>query len=263
MKTKTFISVLMIIASFLMINFVITGAQDIVPQVWLSPDGYQAHAGEEFTVTINIGDASGVYGGSFLFSFDPQVLEVVVNDNHVITPGDFFQDRPSFMLKNSVNAQDGTIEYALTLTQPAEPVNGGGVVGTITFRALTDAIATITPTQARLLSPDFTEVDGRMVAQSISEVDAGLQGIEVTVGNTPVTSGYSEAPLTAPQNADAMTIVNGYDEPALVLSKTDVVVLAVAGMFFIGGLGLFAITIGMYAKLNVGISPRRRSEQYL
>jgi hypothetical protein len=136
MKTKTFISVLMIIASFLMINFVITDAQDIVPQVWLSPEGYQASAGEEFTITVNIGDTSGVYGGSFLFSYDPQVLEVVVTDNHVVTPGDYFQDMPSFVLQNSVNAQEGTIEYALTLTQPAEPVSGGGVIGTITFRAL-------------------------------------------------------------------------------------------------------------------------------
>jgi hypothetical protein len=102
-----------------------------------------------------------------------------------------------------------------------------------------------------------------MVAQSINEVDAGLQGVEVTVGNAPVMVESLGEQLVVPENAASLTLMNAYDEPALVLSKTDVVVLAVAGMFFIGGLGLFAVTIGMYTKLNVGISPRRRSEQYL
>jgi hypothetical protein len=256
MKSKTFISILIMFMSLVVMNAIITNAQETPPRVWLSPETLQTQPGQEFTVTVNVAEAVGVYGGSFKLSYDPQVLEVVINDNQVITPGDLFEGRTSFTLKNSANAQDGVIEYALTLTQPAEPVTGGGILGTVTFRALSAASVSIAPIEARLLSPDFTEVDGRLVAQQINEVEARMQGMTLGIGETVA------APVAAPNVQEGTLPDTTFDEPMIVLSKADVFILAAAGVFFIAGLALFAMTVGMYARLNTRLSPRR-SGQYI
>jgi hypothetical protein len=256
MKTKSLISLLIMLASLFVINAVITDAQEIPPRLWLTPESIQAQPGQEFTATVNIADAVGVYGGSFKLDYDPQAVEVIIADNQVVAAGDLFAGRPSFTLKNSANVQEGIIEYALTLTQPAEPVNGGGVLGTITFRALSEGMVSITPIEARLLSPEFTEVDGRLIAQQINEVEARMQGMAIAIGENVA------APTTSSAVQPQVASNSNFDEPVIVLSKGDVLVLAAAGVFFISGLALFVMTIGMYARLNNRLSVLR-SEQYI
>jgi hypothetical protein len=253
MKFKTLISILIMLTSVAVMNAVIINAQEPQPRLWLSPETIQTQPDQEFTVTINVADAVGVYGGSFKLTYDPQVIEVVSSDDQVILPGDFFEGRPSFTLKNSI-PQEGVIEYALTLTQPAEPVTGSGILGTITFRALSEASVTLTPIEARLLSPEFTEVEGRLVAQQINEVEAQMQGATLAIGNAVQASSTSNQLESAPSA--------NFDEPMIVLSKADVFILAAAGVFFIAGLALFAMTVGMYARLNTRLSPGR-SGQYI
>jgi hypothetical protein len=251
MKSKTLISLLIMLVSLFVMNAVITDAQETSPRLWLSPATFQAQPGQEFIVTVNVAEAAGVYGGSFKLAYDPQVLEVVINDNQVFTAGDFFDGRPSFTLKNSANAQQGVIEYALTLTQPAEPVNGAGVLGTVTFRALSEASVSVTPIEARLLSPEFTEVDGRLIAQRINEVEARMEGmaLSITANDAPQIVAVSAQP--------EVRTGSNIEEPMIVLSRADVVILAAAGAFFIAGLALFTMTVGMYARLNMRLGSRR------
>jgi hypothetical protein len=256
MKSKTLISALIMLTSLVVMNAVIINAQETPPRLWLSPETVQTQPGQEFTITVNVAEAVGVYGGSFKLAYDPQVLEVVTSDNEAIRAGDLFEDRPSFTLKNSANVQEGVIEYALTLTQPAEPVTGAGILGTITFRALIEASVSLTPIEARLLSPEFTEVDGRLVAQQINEVEARMQGATLSIGENANIQTASVS--TQPEVARS----TNFEEPMIVLSKADVLILAAAGVFFIAGLALFAMTVGMYARLNTRLSPRR-SGQYL
>src|SRR5690349_13303838 len=92
------------------------GAQDAAPQVWLSSEIAEASEGQEFTVTVNIAGASAVYGGSFQLLYDPLVFEVVLVEEKAVTPGAFFGEEPSFALKNTVDAANGVVDYALTLT---------------------------------------------------------------------------------------------------------------------------------------------------
>jgi hypothetical protein len=256
MKSRTLISILIMLTSLVVMNAIIINAQETSPRLWLSPETLQTQPGQEFTVTVNVAEAVGVYGGSFKLAYDPQVLEVVINDNQVITPGDFFEGRPSFTLKNSANVQEGVIEYALTLTQPAEPVTGAGILGTVTLRALSEASVALTPIEARLLSPEFTEVDGRLVAQQINEVEARMQGMTLSSGDNvaPQNTSVSAQPEVAPST--------NFEEPVIVLSKADVFILAAAGVFFIAGLALFAMTVGMYTRLNTRLS-LGRSGQYI
>ena len=78
-------------------------------------------AGDTFAVDIQVNGANGVYGSSLKLTYDPQILQVQTTDSGAVTAGDFFGGQPGFTLKNEADLAGGTVEYALTLRQPAEP----------------------------------------------------------------------------------------------------------------------------------------------
>ena len=212
-------------------------AQDDSPLVWLSANAGQLAEGQTAVITVNVSDAAAVYGGSFKLSYDPQALEVVLTENKAVTAGAFFADQPGFTLKNSADAQNGVVEYALTLTQPAEPVSGSGVIGTITVRALRPAALSATLTEGRLLSPEFSEVNGRRVARQINEITTRLQGIDPAASAPAVVS------------APVVTTVPLVSAPAPVSSPNQLALLVGSGLFLLG-LVLFAASLSTYSGLR-------------
>src|SRR5690349_15548565 len=92
MKGKQFSIVIIMMSLFLIAQVWITGAQDAAPRIWLTSSVEQATAGQEFTVTVNVGGATQVYGGSFQLVYDTQAFEVVVTDSKAVMPGPFFGD---------------------------------------------------------------------------------------------------------------------------------------------------------------------------
>jgi hypothetical protein len=278
MKGKQFSIVIIMMSLFLVAQVWIAGAQDSTPRSWLAFPVEQATAGQEFTVTVNVGGANEVYGGSFQLLYDTQAFEVVVTDSKAVTPGPFFGDAPSFPLKNSADSTGGTVDYALTLTQPAQPVSGDGVLGTITFRALKDAPVSIQLTKADLVSPEFTEVDGRLIAQKINQVEAQIAETVMDdtavsqVASAPVTTVIEQQPVVevaptvdtatasvsvsaANQNVDN-TVLSApvQNAPAVSSRQTNTRVLIVAGLFFLAGLVLLITSVGMYSKMRVRFS---------
>jgi cohesin domain-containing protein len=257
MKVRSLI--IIVVASLALMLVGITSAQETSARVWLSSETQQAAAGQEFTVTINVADAVGVYGGSFKLAYDPQALEVVLAENKAVVPGTFFNTGSTFTLVNTANA--GTIEYAMTLTQPAEPVTGGGALGTITFRALTGGAVNITPTEVRLLSPEFTEVDGRKIAQKIDEVATQIEGMTINAGSTsnveasivqPPEPTPELRPLTVPESTP-VTMSGPMSRPVLVIGT----------ILFVIGLLLFATSIGVYVNLRRQFYLQEQSEQLI
>jgi hypothetical protein len=254
----------------------IAGAQDVTPRFWLSSEIQHAVAGQEFEVAVNVGGATQIYGGSFQVLYDAQAFEVIVTDNKAVTPGAFFGSAPNFPLKNSADPATGTIDYALTLTQPAQPVSGDGVLGTVKFRALKDAPVSMMPVKASLVSPEFTEVDGRLIAQKINQVDAAIQ--EMTIGAAMSSQTVSELisapaqsvqpeilPTSAPNTDTAVASVSvAGQNPVLAAPANNTPVIAeripvnriviVAGLFFFAGLVLLIVSVGMYSKMRVRFS---------
>lgn len=258
MKVRSLI--ILIAASLTLILVGLISAQETSPRVWLSSDVQEVATGQTFTVTINVADAIGVYGGSFKLAYDPQALEVILAENKAVAPGTFFNNTSSFTLANTAN--DGTVEYAMTLTQPAEPVNGGGALGTVTFRALTDAAVDITPIEARLLSPEFTEVDGRKIAQKIDEVPTQIEGMTINAGNIQTFTNEPRPelrPLTVPESS-ASTVT----ETSVPVSRTmDRPVLVIGSILFVIGLLLFAASIGVYVNLRRQFLVQEQLEQLI
>lgn len=212
-------------------------AQPETPYVWITPQPGDLVVGQTFITTVHISGASGIYGASLKINYDPQLLQVVLQDGEVVRPGSFFAGQPAFTLRNS--SSGGVIEYALTLTQPAEPLSGSGTLGTIVFRPLADRESTITVLEARLLVPNFTEVNGQRVAFEINEVAAQTQPLTLTVHSSASAPEPAVAALEAPSiPAETPT------RPAALP------VLLVGTLLFLIGLALFVLSVGGYARLR-------------
>ena len=84
---------------------------------------------QTFTVEIVLGaeEETVTTGVDLKLYFDSQKLEVLD-----VSSSDFYPQR----LKNTIDAEEGIIRLALTNTPDQEEVKGGGVIGTITFKAL-------------------------------------------------------------------------------------------------------------------------------
>ena len=258
------------------------GAQDNPPKVQLNPDKTQALAGDSVIVTVNVTGAVGVYGGSFKLSYDPTAFEVVQTDNKPITPGAFFANEPGFALRNAVDTTSGTIEYAITLMQPAKPVDGDGVLATFTLHALKDSPVAITPMSASFVVPEFKQIDGHLVAQKVNQVTAQVQGavmaavqpvapapavvntvpdvaptVEVANAAAPVQPAVSDnTAVTMFSNPQLNAVVGSDVANAGVIStstvnRTDNVVSIAAIAFLVVGVVLLTLSVGMYSRMRV------------
>jgi len=256
-------------------------AQDQVqpPALQITADALEAVAGQTISVTVSVTGAVEVYGGSFKLAYDPQAFEILQTENKPVVPGAFFAGEPGFALRNAVDPSAGTIEYALTLMQPALPVSGDGVLGTITLRALKDAPVTVAAMNASFVAPEFTEVDGRLVAQRVNQVAASIdsaQNVELATNALAVSNGASvsvasagqeSAPVTDPAvvgmfsspqlndpNAGHNTGHQAGSEAAIALEsvrQTDNVVSIAAVLFLVFGVVLLTLSVGMYSRMRV------------
>ncbi len=258
------VSVLMIV--LLSISLAVVGAQEASTRFWLSPDVEEVLAGETVTLGINVSQAEGVYGTSFKLAYDPTAFEVVPTENKPVVPGEFFADEPGFALRNVNDPQAGVIEYALTLMQPAQPVTGDGILGTVTLKALKDTPVNITVQEASFVAPEFKEVDGRMVAERVNQVPVQIEnaGDNATVSSVAVQPASASVSVTQPEvdpavaamfnNAalDNTAIAQQHEHEAALAAarQSDDVVLIFAGFFFIFGLVMLTLSVGMYSRMR-------------
>ena len=93
----------------------------------------------QFSVDIIVDKAPNVYGVQLEVKYDPEMFTPVDADSKKkgiqITPGDFFQKKNLFTLKNKVNAEKGLINYIVSQTNPTEEVNGEGIIARLIFKS--------------------------------------------------------------------------------------------------------------------------------
>ncbi len=254
MKTKVFTAVLIVVSLLWAFS---VGAQSDEPRVWLTTSAEQANAGDEVIVMVHISGAVEVYGGSFKLTYDPQAFEVVLIDSAAVQPGSFFGVAPSFPLANKAEA--GVIDYAMTLVQPAEPVSGDGVLGTITLRALQAAAVTVTPVEASLVSPQFTEIDGRKVAQQMNKITPELAQTTVTeiVAPLPAESNGATASVATASVAGALAAqapapgqLEFLPVPVIASPPTSSPAFIFAALLFMMGMGMLVVSVGLYTRMR-------------
>ena len=240
---------------FMAISGMLVFAQGDPALISLTVPVTSVHAGDTFALDIQVDGANGVYGGSIKLAYDPQILQVQTTDSGIVTPGDFFGGQPDFTLKNGADPDSGTVEYALTLRQPAKPVSGAGSLGSIQFLALRDGAVQVNVVEASLIAPRFEDVNGKTVATQVDKVPVQVQGLTVDVGGAAVQSApVVELPqqnVQAPPQAPAVQLPAAHVNPPLVMSSTPGASSIIIGvLFFIVGLLLFTLSIGSYVRLR-------------
>jgi len=164
--------------------------------VVIDPPAKEVAVGATTTVDVRIENVANLYGAEVQLVFNPALLEVVDTDTSregvQIQPGSLLS--PDFMAKNNADQTTGRIVFAVAQMPPHEPVNGSGILATITFRgkaAGTSEInfSTTQPTPPAILS----NRDGMPIS-------ASTQG-----GSINVTGGPTLTPTATPKPTTTAT----------------------------------------------------------
>ena len=121
-------------------------------------------------VAIRIENVTRLYGAEVHLTFDPNYLEIQDVDPDKsgvqLQTGSF--PAPDFVVQNQADNFQGTIDYAVSQLAPREPVDGGGVLATITVKTKGEGTSRLAFTGAKLASPDGQQIpaealDGEVV----------------------------------------------------------------------------------------------------
>jgi LysM repeat protein len=105
-------------------------------RVFIDPPTREVAVDATTQVDVRIENVSNLYAFEVHLTFAPALLEVVDADPGTagvqIQPGTFLS--PDYLAQNEVNQADGKIDFAVTQMAPHEPVSGGGILVTVTFK---------------------------------------------------------------------------------------------------------------------------------
>ncbi|MCB0208317.1 MAG: hypothetical protein KDJ52_03245 [Anaerolineae bacterium] len=227
-KHQSKIIFLVIVSMFLTTSYV--SAQEGT-QLYL--EASEAAAGT-LTVDIIAKDVADLYGAEVKLHFDPTLLAVqdddADRDGVQITGGKFLPAEQGFIVANQVDAEAGTITYAITLLNPAPPVNGTGTIATVTFDKLQDGPATIEFEKAKLVASTLQAIPNETLPLEI-----GTESQPEVKASTEITTQPPVIIKTAASNVDETTF-----SPWLVAGGA--VILAIIGLgllFLLGSVILF------------------------
>ena len=197
-------------------------------QVYLMPPGGAVVAGQPVTVDVMAEGVTNLYGAEIHLRFDPAMVRLEDadpgQDGVQLTPGSLLQPAQGFVVANRADNQAGTAVFAVTLVNPAPPVEGSGVVARVTF----------VPLQPGALRFDLDKV--KLVTRDLQTLDVSLSGLEVPVGgqaimpSSPVGQASAE---TSPALEREVSPTMGVPLWALVLVAVGVVSIPLIGAWFI------------------------------
>ncbi|HID61638.1 MAG TPA: LysM peptidoglycan-binding domain-containing protein [Anaerolineae bacterium] len=146
-------------------------------------------------VAIRIENVTRLYGAEVHLTFDPTHLEI--QDADPDKPGVQLQTgsfpAPDFVVQNQADNVQGTIDYAASQLAPREPVDGGGVLATITVKTKGEGSSRLAFTGVKLANPDGQQIqtetlDGEIVA-AVGAVSVQPTATAAGPGITPAVEG--------------------------------------------------------------------------
>lgn len=156
----------------------------------LEPPAQMMAVGETVTTAVRVEDVTDLYTFEFRLAFDPTVVEGVE-----VEPGDFLS--PDWQLDNTIDNENGTVAYALSQLNPAEPVSGSGTLAVVTWRGVAEGTSPIT----------FTYVS--LYARGGVAIPATGQGGEISVAegeSPPVVAGLDPESIVAGSPGFTLTV---------------------------------------------------------
>jgi len=194
-------------------------------QVYILAPSEAPVTGQAVTVDVIAEGVSNLYGAEIHLRFDPTVVRLEdadpQQDGVQLTPGSLLAPNQGFVVANTSDNAAGTAVFAITLVNPAPPVEGGGVVARLTFVAL----------QPGMLRIELENV--KLVTRDLQTLDVSLSGLEVQVGGQAVApaDAMESVPSVAPtRNAPPAT---GVPIWILVLVALAMVSIPLTGAWYI------------------------------
>jgi hypothetical protein len=151
-------------------------------------------AGETGTIIVAVDQARDLYGYELHLAFDPAVIQITdANPGQPgvqIQPAGFMDENQGFAVANRVDNGLGTLDYAMTLLAPTEPVSGAGSLIELGVQAVAPGSSPL------VLSVTLASRDG--VALPVETQDGSL----VVSGDQPAAGSPGGAtPTAAPAQA--------------------------------------------------------------
>lgn len=120
--------------------------------MWLDPATLDLAPGDVGMLEIRVDNIVQLAGAEVHLTFDPALLEVVdaepSTEGVQIAHGDFLS--PDFVVQNSADLTNGTVDYAIACMRLDQAASGSGVLARITFRALAEGETLVTISGALL-----------------------------------------------------------------------------------------------------------------
>lgn len=208
------------------IIFLVTVVMWLIPPLALAQTGTNVYLQPVETpegllkVDIVAENVADLYGAEVKLKYDPGTLAIQDadpdRDGLQIAEGDFLSAAQGFVVANQVDERAGTITYALTLLNPAPPVNGTGPIATITFERLQD-------------SPSMIEIEkAKLVASTLQSIPNQTASLEIG----------SQTPMETTSMASSISLSPDSDETAPIINITRWLAVAGIVVLIVIGLGL-------------------------
>jgi LysM repeat protein len=199
-----------------------------VTVVGVDPAWQRIGPGGTTEAAIRIENVTRLYGVEVHLTFDPNYLEI--QDADPDKPGVQLQagsfPAPDFVVENRADNVQGTIDYAVSQLAPREPIDGGGVLITITVKTKDEGTSQLAFTAAKLANPDGQKIqavtlDGEIVV-TVGALSVQPTAIAAGPEITPTVEGPpTETPvvIATPLPTQEPTVV--LDTPTAVPSPTE------------------------------------------
>jgi hypothetical protein len=175
--------------------------------VSIDPASQEVWLGSTATTDVLVENVTDLYGAAFEITFDPTLVEVVdansVKPGVQIQPGGFLS--PDWTLENSVDNDNGTIEYAVCQMSPSLPQSGTGVLAIITWRGKAEGTSPIHFTNVQLGAPGGVPIpadtqDGQITVEEL------LPAVELTKEADPTVVNVGDRTTPSPPTTRATRI---------------------------------------------------------
>ena len=170
-----------------------------MPSAGFAPAEITVPAHSSFAVEIPIDDVEALYGAEVQVVFDPAQVEVEDADPDwpgiQIELGPLFDPENRSIALNRVDNEVGRIDIALTLLNPAPPINGGGILARIPFRCLEEGASELAFASITLSDRDGYAIDVEPQSGSITQIanEGVIRGRVLLQGRNAAPSGHSGA----------------------------------------------------------------------
>ena len=181
----------------------------------LEMDSTELQTGQSYTVSIRLEGVTNLWAVYVQIAYDPSLVYVIgTKSGSPVTPGALFSSDTSLIVFNGV--QDNLVTFAPSRVRPADPIEGGGVIGTFRIYPLQAGKTPMLFSKAEIVRRDtslipFTPVlvDLTITGDTVEPPD------EATATPAPTITPSPEAQVTVDMEPTVVpTLVNVTAAPA-------------------------------------------------